>query len=264
MSLIAALEDLERPPLAEPALHHDRRYVKGVFLAGWKLGRAEIEDWILGDSGVVGLVLNPPSSLRRTSPVLVGGMDTGKIRWVAPFSPQRVVLGDLGEFPGTTEALRTAFADFWDDVLFGLETVIDNPTPQMVWDPGTRFGDLGAELGASGTAVHPMIPLLGLNDGLRLWCAISASQQRAGRFFSTYSDEDVIDTQSGAPLIGKRGLIEGKRGQVELAHFAVLSGAAWTEVAAQLSARAIGSIADTLANVWARDMRGGNNTNATP
>ncbi len=256
MPLIPGLEVLDAPPPAEPSLHHDRRYVHGVFLGGWRLGRTEIEDSILGDPGVVGLVLNPPSALRRTSPLLVGGMDRGEVRWVAPLSPERVVLGDPNEFSDAAEVLRTVFSDFWDDVLYGLEGVIDDPAPRSIWDPGSRFGDLGLELGAFGTPAHPMLPLLDLDGGLHLWCAMSTLQTRRGRFSSSYSASDVLDSDTGTPLVGKKGLIEGKDGQAELSHLAVLSGAGWTDAGAQLTSQALGSIADSFANVWVRDLRG--------
>ena len=258
MALIAALEVLDELPSVEPALQHDRRYVEGVFLDGWGLGRAEIEDSIVGDPGVVGLVLNPPSSLRRSSPVLVGGVDGGRVRWVAPFSPARVLLGSPDDYPEANEELRWVFADFWDDLLFGLGDVIDDPVPATIWDPRSRFGNVGVELGASGTPVHPMIRLLGLEGGLWLSCPLSAAQDRRGRFFSSYSAQDVLDRETGGGLVGKRGLIEGKGGQVELAHFAVVSGSGWTRVGARLAAAAVGSIAATFADVWVRDLRGPN------
>jgi len=256
VALIAGLEILDSPPADVPVLHHDRRYVRGVFLGGWRLGRSEVEDWTLGDPGVVGLVLNPPSALRGTSPLLVGGMQQGEVRWVAPFSPERVVLGDTGDFPGTDEVLRTVFSDFWDEVLYGLEGVIAEPVSQPIVDPQTRFGDMGVEIGAAGIAVHPMIRLLELDSGPRLWAALSSRRITRNRYAGVYSAEDIIDTNTGEPLTSKKGLVELKAGQAELAHFAVLSGSGWTSTETHIAARAVGSIADTFVNVWARDLRG--------
>ena len=256
MPLIAGLELIDSPLIAGQPLHHERRYVDGVYLGGWRLGRSEVEDSILGDPGVVGLVLNPPSSLRPTSPLLVGGVDRGEVCWVAPFSPGRVLLGDHKEYPGAAEVLHTAFSGFWDDVLYGLEALIDDPKPVSIWDPACRFGDIGVELGASGAPVHPMLRLLDLEGGLRLWCAMSTLQPRHGRFLAAYAADDVLDAHTGGALDGKKGVIEGKRGQAELAHFAVMSGRGWADTGAQLAAHAVGSVADTFANVWIRDLRG--------
>jgi hypothetical protein len=225
-------------------------------LGGWRLGRSEIDEWTLGDPGVVGLVLNPPSALRPESPLLVGGMQHGEVCWVAPFSPERVALGDTAEFPGTDEVLRTVFADFWDEILYGLEAVIAGPTCEAIVDPGTRFGDVGVETGASGIPVHPMVSLLTLENGLRLWCPMSRQQQRRSRYTAAYSSADVIDTDTGAPLAAKKGLVEPKAGQIELAHFAVLSGDDWASTDTHLAEDAVRSMADTFANVWVRNLGG--------
>ncbi len=256
MPLIAGLELLASPTNEMPELHHDRRYVSGVFLGGWRLGRSEIDERTLGDPGVVGLVLNPPSALRPGAPLLVGGMQYGEVCWVAPFSPERVVLGDTAEFPGTHEVLKTVFADFWDEILYGLEAAIGEPARRAILDPGTRFGDLGVETGAYGIPVHPMVSLLTLENGLRLWCPMSSQQQRRSRYTAAYSHVDVIDTDTGEPLAAKRGLVEPKAGQIELAHFAVLSGSGWLSTDTHLAENAVRSVADTFANVWVRNLRG--------
>lgn len=246
---------LGEPPSGPPPLRHDRRRVRGVFLGGWRLGRSEVEDQALLDAGMDGLVLNPPSALRSTSPLLVGGVLGGQVRWVVPLSPDRVWLDDAPE-QAEDEPLRKAFSDFWDEVLYGLEGVHAAPEPVPIVDPGTRFGDMGIETGASGIPVHPMISMLTLETGLGLWLPLSRQQSRRTRYTSAFSEHDVIDTSTGKPLRGKRGLVEGKPGQAELSHFAALSGAGWVPTGAELAAEAVGAIADDFANVWARDLRG--------
>ena len=66
----------------------------------------------------------------------------------------------------------------------------------------------------------------------------------------------VIDAETGEPLAAKKGLVEPKAGQVELAHFAVLSGSGWVSTDTHLAADTVRSVADTFANVWVRNLGG--------
>ena len=230
-------------PRIDPGVVGTRR-VNGIWLGDLFLGSAARAAGV-GDNGVL---LNPQGAYRSTNPANLGSFaESGHLLWVLPVSFERLSLG--GVDARSDELVRT----FWQRVDERLSGSHMNPALGwgQIWNPGSRVGALGVEIGAQGNAVHPWVSLLDLpalgapRTSCWLLCPISDRRFPKERYQAWFGATDLI-ADGGGPLATKLGPLEPHDGAIELNHFAVLDPVAeqWLPLGAKLSDRAMRSALD--------------------
>ena len=211
------VKELDELPALVSASSHRERSVSGVFFDDYFLGAVVRQRFSWPES--IGLLANPSDALRRSNPANLTAWDQdGRLSWVLPVSPKRLVLTQ-GE-SDLSPAAR--FRELWSQLGDAAGSMTDLAP---IWGAGAPVGLINPELGATGTRPrgHPWLTLGVLESGLHLVCPLSArTRSPSVRSYQAWFTLASLRDVSGQQLSDKVDVLEPRDGAAELAHFAVV------------------------------------------